>query len=133
VTTAQARPASASTDPLAVCAGVPVEAEPFEISIETVSYAFHTEVIEGPRACQPFTITFTNNDILDPQAELSGDHDIDIRAGNIFGPVLFDGEAIGGPGGTITYDVPGLPAGEHYFYCSIHTAGMNGTLIVSDE
>jgi azurin len=131
---AQASPgASASTDPLAVCADVPVEGEPFSIAIETVSFAFDTEVIEGPRACQPFTITFTNNDVNDPQDGGTGDHDIDIRADSVLGPLLFDGEAIGGPGGTITYEVPGLPAGEHYFYCSFHTGVMNGTLIVTDS
>jgi azurin len=131
---AQASPgASASTDPLAVCADLPVEGEPFAIAIETVSFAFDTEVIEGPRACQPFTITFTNNDVNDPQDGGTGDHDIDIRADNVLGPLLFDGEAVGGPGGTITYEIPGLPAGEHYFYCSFHTGAMNGTLIVSES
>lgn len=123
--------ASASEDPLAVCADVPVEGEPFAIAIETVSFAFDTEVIEGPRACQPFTITFTNNDVNDPQDGGTGHHDIDVRADNVLGPLLFDGEAIGGPGGTITYEIPGLPAGEHYFYCSFHTGAMHGTLIVS--
>jgi hypothetical protein len=131
---AQASPEpSASTDPLAVCADVPVEGEPFSIAIETVSFAFDTEVIEGPRACQPFSITFTNNDVNDPQDGGTGDHDIDIRADNVLGPLLFDGQAIGGPGGTITYEIPGLPAGEHYFYCSFHTGVMNGTLVVSER
>jgi len=127
--------ASASADPLAVCADVPVEGQPFEIAIETVSFAFDTDVIEGPRACQPFTITFTNNDVLDPQEGPgnTADHDIDIRADNVLGPLLFDGDAIGGPGGTITYEIPGLPAGEHYFYCSFHTGAMNGTLIVTES
>ena len=125
--------ASASADPLAACADVAVEGQPFEIAIETVSYAFDTDVIEGPRACQPFTITFTNNDVHDPQAEITGDHDIDIRADNVLGPHLFDGEAVSGPGGTITYEIPGLPAGEHYFYCSFHASAMNGTLIVTES
>lgn len=125
--------ASASADPLAVCGDVPVEGPPFDIAIETVSFAFDTDVIEGPRACQPFTITFTNNDVNDPQDGGTGDHDIDIRADNVLGPSLFDGEAIGGPGGTITYEIPGLPAGEHYFYCSFHAGAMNGTLIVTES
>ena len=124
---------SAPADPLAACADVPVEGQPFEIAIETVSFAFDTEVIEGPRACQPFTITLTNNDLNDPQDGGTGEHDIDIRAENVLGPVLFDGEAIAGPGGTITYEIPGLPAGEHYFYCSFHSGAMNGTLIVSES
>lgn len=125
--------ASASADPLTECADVPVEGQPFEIAIETVSFAFDTDVIEGPRACQPFTITFTNNDVNDPQDGGTGDHDIDIRADNVLGPQLFDGEAVSGPGGTITYEIPGLPAGEHYFYCSFHAGAMNGTLIVTES
>ena len=118
-----------------MCADVPVEEDRFETDIETVSFAFDTEVIEGPRTCQPFPINFTNNDVFEAsaQAELTGEHDIDIRADNVLGPVLFDGEAIAGPGGTITYEIPGLPAGEHYFFCSLHSGGMNGTLVVSDE
>ena len=123
--------ASGPADPLAVCADVPAEGQPLEIAIETVSFAFDTDVIEGPRACQPFTITFTNNDVNDPQDGGTGEHDIDIRADNVLGPLLFDGEAVSGPGGTITYEVPGLPAGEHYFYCSFHAGAMNGTLIVT--
>ena len=125
--------ASASGDLLAVCADVPVEGQPFEIAIETVSYAFDTDVIEGPRACQPFTITFTNNDVDDPQDGITGGHDIDIRADNVLGPLLFDGEEISGPGGTVTYEIPGLPAGEHYFYCSFHAAVMKGALIVTES
>ena len=131
---AQASPeASASAGPLAGCAEVAVEGEPFSIAIETVSFAFDTEVIEGPRECQPFTITFTNNDADDPLDGGTSDHDIDIRADNVLGPLLFDGEAVGGPGGMVTYEIPGLPAGEHYFYCSFHSRVMKGTLVVSES
>ena len=64
-------------------------------------------------------------------AELTNQHDIDIRAG-FLGPKLFDGKLIPGPAGAIRYEVPGLPAGEYYFYCSVHPS-MNGTLVVADE
>ncbi|MBA2634065.1 MAG: hypothetical protein H0U86_13885 [Chloroflexi bacterium] len=116
---------------MAACQDVAPEGEPVEISIETVSFAFDTEVIEGPRHCQPFIINFTNNDV--PNDLGTNKHDIDIRAENVLGPLLVDNELVGGPGGNIRYEIPGLPAGEHYFYCSEHAGVMNGTLIVADE
>lgn len=51
--------ASASTDPMVACAGVEADGEPFEVALETISYAFDTELIEGPTHCQPFVITLT--------------------------------------------------------------------------
>lgn len=121
---------SGSPDPLAACEDAAPAGEPVEITIETVSYAFDTELIEGPRHCQAFAITFTNHDEpndLDPK----GMHDIDIRGGNVLGPLLFDGALINGRGTSVRYEVPGLPAGEHYFYCSAHAGAMNGTLRVA--
>lgn len=123
--------ASASDDPTTACAGVEPDGEPFEVAIETVSYAFDTEVIEGPRHCQPFVITLTNNDVEPPPFD-TNQHDLDIRAKNVLGALLFDGELVNG-GGTIRYEVPGLPAGEHYFYCSQHAGAMNGTLVIGEE
>ena len=123
--------ASASDDPTAACAGVEPDGEPFEVAIETISYAFDTELIEGPRHCQPFVITFTNND-EEPSDFTTNKHDIDVRANNVMGVLLFDGELVSG-GGAIRYEVPGLPAGEHYFYCSEHTQQMNGTLVVAEQ
>lgn len=123
--------ASASDDLTAVCAGVEPDSELFEVAIETISYSFDTELIEGPRHCQPFVITFTNNDEL-PSDITTNKHDIDIRADNVLGQPVFDGELVSG-GGTFRYEVPGLPAGEHYFYCSQHADGMNGTLVVAEQ
>lgn len=123
--------APASTDPMAACAGVEPDGEPFEVVIETVSYAFDTELIEGPTHCQPFVITFTNND-LEPSDLTTNHHDVDIRADNVLGDLVFDGELING-GTTTRYEVAGLPAGEHYFYCSEHPAAMNGTLIAGEQ
>ena len=122
---------SPSDDPTAACAGVEPDGEPFEVAIETVSYAFDTELVEGPRHCQPFVITFTNND-EEPSTITTNKHDIDIRADNVLGELMFDGDLVNG-GQTVRYEVPGLPAGEHYFYCSQHAEGMNGTLVVADE
>lgn len=120
-----------SEDPTAACAGVEPEGESVEVTVETISYSFDTELIEGPRHCQPFVITFTNHD-EEPNPISTNEHDIDIRAENVLGPLVFDGDLVGG-GGTIRYEVPGLPAGEHYFYCSEHTDAMNGTLVVAEQ
>ncbi len=120
---------SASVDPLAVCEGVEPEGEPLEISVGTASYSFDPRVIEGPTHCQPFVIVFTNSDpaIANSPAG-SNEHNITIRFENLIGPLLFDGELIGVT--TIRYEVPGLPAGEHYMYCKVHPA-MTGSVVVA--
>ena len=125
--------ASVSDDPMAACAGVEPDGEAFELAVAARSYAFDTELIEGPRHCQPFVITLTNNDV-EPAAEAGGtnQHDVDIRAENVLGALVFDGELVNG-GGSIRYEVPGLPAGEHYFYCSQHAGAMSGTLVVGEQ
>lgn len=118
---------SASADPLAACTVVELEGEPVEVTIETVSFAFDTRRLEGPRHCQPFVIEFTNHD--GPAPMDPGKHDLNIRAGHVLGPLLFDGDLVGQ--GAIRYEVPGLPAGEHYFYCSVAGHEMSGTLVVA--
>ncbi len=125
--------ASASDDPTAACAGVEPDGDAFELALIARSYAFDTELIEGPRHCQPFVITLTNNDV-EPGLEAGGtnQHDVHIRAENVLGPLVFDGELVNG-GESLRYEVPGLPAGQYYFYCSQHAGGMNGTLVVADQ
>jgi len=129
VASAAAEP-SASEDPLAVCEGVEPEGEPLEIEVDTVSYAFDTQVIEGPTHCQPFVIVFTNSEPPSVGVNLMGtnEHNITIRAENLIGALLFDGEVIGRE--TIRYEVPGLPAGTHYFYCKLHSS-MNGDVVIA--
>lgn len=121
---------SASEDPLAVCEGVEPEGEPLEIAVGTASYAFDPRTIEGPRHCQPFVIVFTNSD--PPMAGVNqagtNEHNVTIRAENLIGALLFDGEVIGRD--TIRYEVPGLPAGEHYMYCKAHPS-MTSRLMVT--
>jgi hypothetical protein len=125
--TSAAPSASASVDPLAACIGVEPEGEPLEVEVGTVSYAFDPSTIEGPRHCQPFVIVFTNSDTGGTTIP-NFHHDVDIRLENVLGQRVFDGETIANT--TIRYEVPGLPAGEHYFYCSIH-AGMSGLVLVA--
>lgn len=122
--------ASASEDPLAVCEGVEPEGEPLEIAVGTASFSFDPRIIEGPIHCQPFVIVFTNSD-LPPGAggpTDTNEHNVTIRFDNLIGPLLFDGEVIGQT--TIRYEVPGLPAGEHYMYCKVHPP-MTGRVLVA--
>lgn len=121
---------SVAEDPLAACEGVEPDGEPIEIDVGTVSYAFDPRIIEGPRHCQPFVVIFTNSDApLPPGGPVTtNEHNIAIRFENLIGPLLFDGEVIGRT--TIRYEVPGLPAGEHYMYCKLH-APMTGRVIVA--
>ena len=118
---------TASTD-AASCADVELSDDPLEIEVTARSFAFDTERIEGPRACEPFVIVFMSHEGDSPTTPEDRLHDIDIRAENLLGDILFDGELI--PPGEIRYEVPGLPAGEHFFYCSNHS-DMNGTLVVA--
>ncbi len=120
---------SASEDPLAVCEGVEPEGEPVEIIVGTASYSFDPRIIEGPTHCQPFVIVFTNSDpAMANNPAGTNEHNITIRAENLIGPLLFDGEVIGKT--TIRYEVPGLPAGEHYMYCKVHPP-MTGRVLVA--
>ena len=114
---------------MAACAGVEPEGGLVEIAVRAQSIAFDTQTIEGPRACQPFVIEFTNMD--GPQSGISRyEHNIFIRLDGVLGDLAFEGETIGTT--TIRYEVPGLPAGTHYLYCSLHAAAMKGDLIVGD-
>lgn len=127
VTVALTEAPEASADPTAACAGVEHEEPLVEVVIETVSYAFDAKRIEGPRHCQPFTIIFTNNDATAPN-QPDAEHDLDIRIDNMLGHLLFDSERMGH--GSHRLEVPGLPSGEHYFYCSVPGHAMSGTLVV---
>lgn len=69
----------------------------------------------------PFQIVFENLDAGVP-------HNVAIYEGQAGGPTLFKGEIFNGIE-TRTYDVPGLPAGDHYFQCDVHPS-MNGTVKV---
>jgi len=119
---------SASDDPLAACEGVEPQGDPIEIAVGTASYDFDPRVIEGPRHCHPFVIVFTNSDVPVPGSRFTNEHNISIRAENLLGPLLFEGEVIGQE--TIRYDIPGLPAGEHYMYCTVHP-DQSGTVVVA--
>ena len=74
-------------------------------------------------ANQPFTIEFTNDDAVP--------HNVAIFQGtNANGTNVFRGQIFAGPGKSMTYRVPALPAGAYYFHCDVHPAQMFGTLTV---
>ena len=68
------------------------------------SLQWDTDAIEAPDG-ESFCIEFTNND--------TAPHDVAIEG------TEFDGETVE-PGGSITYVVPALEAGDYTFYCTIH-------------
>jgi cytochrome c oxidase subunit II len=68
------------------------------------SLQWDTDAIEAPDG-ESFCIEFTNND--------SAPHDVAIEGTD------FDGETVE-PGGSITYVVPALEAGDYTFFCTIH-------------
>lgn len=70
----------------------------------------------------PFQIVFDNQDAGIP-------HNVAIYQGQAGGPTLFKGEIFNGVR-TVTYEVPGLPAGNHYFQCDVHPT-MNGAVRVA--
>lgn len=70
----------------------------------------------------PFRIEFENRDAGIP-------HNVAIYEGGQGGPTLFQGEIFNGVA-TVTYEVPGLPAGDHFFVCDVHPTQMTGTVRV---
>lgn len=110
---------------LAACDEAPEPAgEPVTLTIGASSSGFDTDLLEGPRHCEPFTIRFENSDTMMP-------HDVSITlASSILAQVFAEGEPFVGHQ-TVTYEVPALPGGEYQFLCTTHPDTMRGTLIVA--
>lgn len=107
----------------AACDAVTREGELAEILIESTDDVFSTDLITGPRHCQPFVLVFTNNDPILHNVAVSTE-----ELGQ--GEYLLLGEKITGPQ-TIRYEVAGIPAGDYFFVCTLHWQAMNGRLNVS--
>ena len=88
------------------------------IRIVALNFKFDLTEFSVP-ANTPFQMVFDNQDPGIP-------HNVAIYQGQAGGPTLFAGEIFNGVK-TVTYEVPGLPAGDHYFQCDVHPM-MNGTL-----
>lgn len=91
------------------------------IRISAVGIAFDLSEFSVPPQT-PFQIVFENLDAGIP-------HNVAIYEGAAGGPTLFQGEIFNGVE-TRTYDVPGLPEGNHYFQCDLHP-NMNGAVRVA--
>jgi plastocyanin len=89
------------------------------LDLAAQNIAFDQSTLAAP-ADQPFQIAFANNDAGVP-------HNVEIKDGS--GASQFMGEIFDGVE-TRTYDVPGLPAGEYQFLCTVHP-NMTGTLTTS--
>lgn len=110
---------------LAQCDEAPAPAgEPVELTIGATSSGFDTDRLEGPRHCEPFTITFAN-------ADSGVAHNVSISPTDQILVTLFWEDPLEGPR-TVTYEVPGLPAGDYLFVCGPHRETMRGTLVVSE-
>ena len=90
-------------------------------SIVAQGTAFSTSELTFP-AETPTPLLFDNQD----DVAVAGQHNVSIYDGE---SALFTGDLIDGPS-QVTYDVPGLPAGEYEFRCDVHTT-MAGTVSVS--
>ncbi|MEW5992250.1 MAG: cupredoxin domain-containing protein [Chloroflexota bacterium] len=116
---ASAVPAGPAT-PAPASASPPAGGGPIEIRIVSEQIKFDLAEFSVP-ANTPFRIVFENRDAGVP-------HNVAIYERQAGGPELFKGEIFNGVE-TRTYEVPGLPAGNHYFQCDVHPF-MNGTVKV---
>ena len=89
------------------------------ISIVASNTQFDVDAFEVP-ADTPFCIEFENQDAIP--------HNVSIYDG---GEALFTGDLLNEPG-TITYQVPALPAGEYTFLCDVHPLAMTGDVTVTE-
>lgn len=89
------------------------------VKMSAENIAFDTSCIEVP-AGQAFKIEFTNKD--------TAPHDVAIWDSSSKGTNIFTGDPVSEQNKTVTYDVPALDAGEHYFECTIHP-NMNGKVV----
>jgi cytochrome c oxidase subunit 2 len=88
------------------------------IEITANDLAFDIDSFEAP-ADTPFCIAFENQESLQ--------HNVAIYDGD---EALFNGEFLSEPG-SITYNVPALPAGEYSFICDAHPIDMVGDVTVT--
>lgn len=114
-------PSAPPSAPASVQVASPSGGGGVEIRIVAEQIKFDLAEFSVP-ANTPFRIVFENRDAGIP-------HNVAIYEGQAGGPTLFQGEIFNGVK-TVTYEVPGLPAGSQYFQCDVHP-NMNGTVNVA--
>ena len=96
-----------------------VGAEAPVLTLGAANLAFDKKDLEVAGG-QPFKIEFTNSDDVE--------HNVGIYKGE---EEIFRGDAISGPGETVTYVIDALEPGEYSFICDFHPGpAMTGTLTV---
>lgn len=109
---------------LAACADAPEPTdERIVLDLVAVNSAFDITHLDGPRHCEPFTITLTNRDRV-------WEHNVTIELMDEDGARIFVGPLVTAPS-TKRYDIPALPAGEYRFFCLPHHDFMRGTIVVA--
>lgn len=89
------------------------------VKMSAENLAFDTGCIEVP-AGKAFTIEFTNKD--------TAPHDVAVFNDSGMSTEIFRGDPVNEQNKTVSYQVPALDAGEHYFECTIHP-NMNGKVV----
>ncbi len=90
--------------------------------VMAMNSVFDVDCLAAP-AGKRFTIAFDNMDAGIP-------HNVAIYTDESATTPLFVGDIIDGPD-TVTYRVPALDAGTHFFRCDVHPTTMTGTFVVA--
>ncbi len=110
-------PLASGAEPPAACARPDADNV---ITLSAKDIKFSAPCIVAPANTQ-FSIRFTN--------EESMPHDVALWADASMKDTYFKGDIIIGPNKSIDYSIDPIPAGEHYFACTVHPQ-MNGALYV---
>lgn len=92
------------------------------VALSAQNLAFSANCLEV-EAGEPAVIEFTNTD--------SDPHNVAVYQDSSKATEVMRGDIVTGPDVTVTYDVPALEPGDHYFDCTVHT-GMKGVLRAVD-
>ncbi len=90
------------------------------LQIVAQSVQFNTDTLEFP-AQEDTELVLDNQD--------SVEHNLSIYENENAQQDLFLGQNVG-PGASVTYSIPPMPAGEYFFRCDLHPTSMTGTAIV---
>lgn len=91
------------------------------ITLSARNLRFSAPCLLAP-ADEAFTIRFTNEEAVP--------HDVALYRDASRVNEYFRGEVFAGPNQTRDYMIDPIPAGDHYFDCTVHPADMNGALYV---
>ena len=90
------------------------------LQIVAQSVQFNTDTLE-------FAAEEDSELVLDNQDSV--EHNLSIYENENAQQDLFTGQNVG-PGSSVTYSIPSMPAGEYFFRCDLHPTSMTGTAVV---